>query len=113
MGSMTLLNGVPQQAGERNADRVRGVGFFEQKALIADGIDLVEMRLRLGDRGSVLGKAFDKGPGRNTLGDQIAGSRPDLDLVFPVRRLGFDGNQLFVSDQSLGVLDLGGRRRGG
>ena len=106
-----LLHGVAQQAGESNADRVRGVSLLQQKTLTADRLDLVEMRLRFGDVRRVFGKPFDQIPGRQTLGDQIARGRPRLDLVFPVRRLGLDGDQLLVADQPLGVLDLGRRRR--
>ena len=61
---MALLNGVAQKAGESLADRVGRVGGFKEKALRPDRVDLVELRLRLGDICSVFCKAADDTPGR-------------------------------------------------
>jgi hypothetical protein len=57
----------------------------------------------------VLRKATQNAPGGKTLGNEIARCAPSLDPVFPIRRLVLDGDQLFVADQPLDVLDL--RRR--
>ena len=64
MYRMCTVDSLTKQTGNRHADRRDRIGRFQQEPVRSDGVDLVEVRLRLWQTTGVSCEMLDYLPGR-------------------------------------------------